>query len=239
MTLPSGDSERLATLLTSLLGRVGPASPAPESVHGTVEPLVHMLLYSFLLWESTPAHATDGLAALYASIVDLNELRVAMPQEIVDCVGMRDRASLERADRLRAALNSIYRREHRVSLERLAGASKREVREYLDALDGVPAFVAARVTLLGFHGHAVPIDRRRFDLLVREGVLEPTLTLDEAERWLERQIRASDAEQIVLVLDNWREPVTPTETLRKPGNKKPAAKAPRGAATPQPKKKDA
>ena len=236
MSLPSGDSEKLATLLTALLGKVEPAIPAPPRRHEAVEPLVHMLIYSFMLWESTPATATAALDGLYGSIIDLNELRVALPDELAECMGQRDRASRERADRLRAVLNNIFRLEHRVSLERLADKSKREVREYLDALDGMPPFVAARATLLGFHGHAIPLDHRLFDMLMGEQVIDPALSLEEAERWLERQIRASDAEQIVLVLESWREDGAERKPPRAARTKKAGPKAPRTAAARQTKK---
>ncbi len=205
MTAPIGDSDRLASLLTSLLGTIEPAEVVPARGHSGIAPLIDLLVYSFLLWESTPALATVARANLHDSIIDTNELRVSMPDEIETWIGMRDRVSQERAERLRASLNTIYRREHIVTLDNLVSASKREVRDYLDTLEGITPFVAARVTLFGFHGHAIPTDRKLCALLMREKVLSPGLLPDDAERWLERQIRASDAEQIVLVLDAWRD----------------------------------
>jgi hypothetical protein len=226
MTSPSGDGDKLAALLTSLLGKGETAPVFPEREHECVEPLVGCLIYSFLLWESAPKAAAAAFDSLCAWIIDPNELRVALPQEIVEWTGAKDRAALERADRMRASLNALFQREHRVTLTHLESKPKREVREYLESLEGMPAFVAARVTLFAFHGHAIPMDRTLFDLLVGEGVLEPSLALDEAERWLERQIRASDAEKIVPVLEAWRDA---------PPNPRPGAKAPK----PKPAKKAA
>lgn len=219
MTSPGGDSDRLASLLTSLLGTIEPAVVIPEFEHEGIDPLVDLLLYSFLLWESTPTLATEARANLHESIIDTNELRVSMPDEIEAWIGMKDSVSLERAERLRASLNAIYRREHTVTLQNLGTAPKREVREYLDTLEGMTPFVAARVTLFGFHGHAIPADRKLCALLVHEGVLKPEVSPEDAERWLERQIRASDAVQIALVLDAWREDpekrISPVNTDKK------------------------
>lgn len=224
MTPPSGDGDRLAALLSALLPKVSPGPAAPECTHEGLGPLIALVIYSFLLWESTPQTAGAAFTELCTRIIDPNELRVALPEEIVEWTGYKDGCAIERADRLRASLNALFRREHRVSLAHLENLSKREVREYLDGLEGMPSFVAARVTLFGFHGHAVPIDRRLFDLLVGEGVLDPGLPLDEAERWLERQIRASDTEQIVPVLEAWRD-VAKRPAPRKSGAKKPPRKA--------------
>lgn len=237
MTTPGGDGDRLASLLTRLLGEVEPAVASPECGHETIEPLVHLLVYSYLLWESTPTVSSVAIDRLYGSIVDPNELRVSMPQEIEEWIGVRDPVSLERAQRLRASLNSIYRREHLVTLEALASASKREVREYLDALEGMPSFVAARVTLFGFHGHAIPTDQRLCALLEREDVLAPGLATAEVERWLERQIRASDGEQIVLVLDAWRDSANAQQpTGGRAGKRSRARAAKTGDPSPTPKR---
>lgn len=238
MTPPSGDGDKLAALLTSLLGKVEPAPVFPPREHECIEPLVGCLLYSFLLWESTPKSATAAFDALCEWIIDPNELRVALPEEIVEWTGAKDRVALERADRLRAALNALFRREHRVTLTHLESKSKREAREYLDGLEGMPPFVAARVTLFAFHGHAIPTDRTLFDLLAGEGVLEPSLAIDEAERWLERQIRASDAEQIVPLLEAWRDAAPKRKPAAKTAKPKATKKTAR-KASPKGSKKDA
>ncbi len=220
MTPPTGDSDRLASLLSTLLGKVEPAPPIPDGVDHDFDPLVHMVIYSFMLWESAPGPAAEALASLYKSIVDLNELRVALPKEIVAWIGMRDDAAAERADRLRAVLNGVYQREHSVSLTSVSAMSKREARAYLDTLEGMPPFVSARTTLYGLHGHAIPVDRWLRERLIAEGVIDETVSMDEAERWLERQIRASDAEQIVPVLEGWRAVAPKPKTRSKRSTRK-------------------
>ena len=230
MTPPTGDGDRLASLLSRLLGEVKPAAAGPSGTHEEVEPFTNQLLYSFLLWESSPSKADAALAGLHEAIIDSNELRVALPEEIIAWTGSKDRLAWERAERLRAVLNGIYRREHRVSLASLGEKPKREVRAYLDGLHGMPSFVAARMTLFGFHGHAIPVDRWLIDRFTAEGVFEPGISVTEAEGWLERQIRASDAEQIVPVLEGWREvsdkpaPKAKKRTRKKAGTKSRAKK---------------
>lgn len=209
MSAAGGDVDKLTEVLKRLLKEQSPADRVPAQGFEGYEPACTMLVYSFLLWESTPRQAAAGLQRLGEAIIDLNDLRVAMPAEIAEVTGMRDGLAGERTARLRAVLNDIFRREHLVTLSRLESISKREVRDYLDALEGMPLFVSARVTLLGFGGHAIPIDGRLQKMLASEGVLESGIAPDDAERWLERQIRATDAVDIALLLEGWREPDRP------------------------------
>lgn len=203
--MSSGDTaQKLRDLLAKLETSVTPACPVPMGPPQDVERGTHLLLYSFMIWESEPATAAGWLSRLYAEIIDPNELRVALPEEICHWCGDDDGHSRERAARLRACLNDIYRREHEVSLARLGAVSKREVREYLDSLEGVPSFVAARVSLLGFGSHATPLDLRLHRMLGAQGAIDGTGDLIEAERWLERQIRASESEHVALLLEGWR-----------------------------------
>lgn len=205
MSGASNDVNKLTAVLNRLLKEHTPSARMPEAALERIEPACALLVYSFLLWESTPEQAAAGLERLGESIIDLNDLRVAMPTEIVETAGMRDSRAHERAERLRATLNDIYCREHVVTLARLETVSKREVRDYLDGLEGMPPFVAARMTLLGFGGHAVPLDARLQQLLTSEGVFQAGIPLEQAEHWLERQIRATDAEEIALLLEGWRD----------------------------------
>ena len=71
--------------------------------------------------------------------------------------GDRTVAGLDRFRRLRAVLRNVYLREHAVTLERLADAGKRDAKKYIDSLDGMVPYVAARVLLLCFDVHGVPV----------------------------------------------------------------------------------
>jgi len=196
-------------VLAALLGECGkrfvPSVTAPPHKPDEVGPAIHLLLYSFMLWESTPTPAAQSLARLYDSFVDLNELRVAFAHEIAESLGQADVYAAERAERVRATLNDMYAREHAVSIDHLAEAPKREVRDYLESLEGMPGFVAARVTLLCFGGHAIPVDALLADKLCEAGVIAPSVSPDKAGRWLERHIRAGQAHEAVLLMDAWRE----------------------------------
>lgn len=195
-------SVRLGSFLKALRG----ALDTPEPVKPAEPPAdpIDEFIWSFLLWESTAPKAEHALRRIRAATVDFNELRVSLPGEIRAMLGDRYPLVSERAVRLRAALDDIYRKERAVSLARLRSLTKRESRRALDEIEATPAFVAARVQLVSIGGHAAPLDQRTFDLLRREGVFgDDSLTLRDASHLLARHVKASEALRTHLLLQAW------------------------------------
>jgi len=205
--------------------------PVPEWCDGSLDEF----LLSFLMWESTTAKARAALRRLRECVVDYNELRVCLPHELADFMGDRYPRAQERAERLHAALTDLYRREHAMTLARLAEAPKRDALAYLASLDGVPPYVPARVLLTSLGGHAIPVDERLLTLLVSEGVFDASASIESAASWLERHVRATEALQTHLLLQGMsdegpakkdRKPArTRTETPSRQGTKKSRAKS--------------
>lgn len=203
---PTDPSKALASLLKKLSSRYPDATPEPlgAGVEEGVDPLLHLFVYSFLLWDATSGQARAALKRLRDNFVDFNELRVAFADEIAASFGERYPRGYERALRLRSSLHDIFNREHALTLGRIAELSKREARGYLESLDGTPAYVSSRVFLLGLGGHAIPVDQRIADLLAEEAVLSDDVTdADSAASWLERHVRAGEAAHTATILQAW------------------------------------
>lgn len=192
MTTPDA-AKRFATLLKKLKGVTPLPEPLPEPAPVWLEPGVEELIFSMLVWDARSSQAREALARIRAGVVDYNELRVCFPEEIRQLLGDRYPKAAERAARVRAALNDIYKREHKVTLQPVLSAGKRDARQYLETLDGVPTFVAARVFLSACGGHAMPVDDRIRDFLVEEGVIAPSEEAEAVSGWLERQLKAGEA----------------------------------------------
>lgn len=163
------------------------------------------LVYSLLVWEAGASKAAAAARRLQEGVVDINELRLCLEDEIVRLIGPRYPRAAERAARLRAALNHVFHDAHTVSLAHLKTMSKREARTYLEAITGMPPFATARVLLLSLGGHAFPIDRRLHRVLAEEEAVEPATYDDAAGVWAERQIRAGDARDAYLLLEAYAE----------------------------------
>jgi hypothetical protein len=176
---------------------------APVAVIDEAEPVLSELVRSVLAWEAPGGKAAAALKKIESHVVDYNELRVCLPDEMVAMIGERYPRALERAQRLRAMLGELYARSHTVSLEHLTAMNKREARVYLDSLDGMMPFVAARVTLLCMGCHAAPMDERMLAALTAAGAVEPGTTTDAAAGLLERRVRAGELANIYVRLQAW------------------------------------
>jgi endonuclease III len=184
----------------ALLKRVGPAT-GPQ-VAGAEDPVV-VLVLSYLMWESTTPWALEAYRRLQASSTDFNDVRVTMPAEIAEVIGDRSPVADERAHRLRATLRDIYQREHQVSLAHLTKQGKRDIRKYIETLDGVMPYVAARVLLLCFDTHAIPVDEQLRRALIAAEVADAEADLAGVASWLNRQVKANEAVQTHHQLQAW------------------------------------
>ncbi|MFK7883047.1 MAG: hypothetical protein AB8F26_02545 [Phycisphaerales bacterium] len=206
--------------------RLGPAAPDPSLAFlpDGEDPMVLQLVYSLLLWESSHDSAQTSLTHLRTELCDFNELRVCSPIEVAAILPKECGRREERADRICTALGHVFLREHALNLASLNAMTKREARQYLDATDGLPSFVAARMMLVSLGGHAFPADARLVGVLHRIGVLktdkEPA---DDLAVKLERSVRAADSPRVYGLLEMQAaiDP-GPTKTSKRRSSKKPA-----------------
>lgn len=230
-------ARKLAQLLKKLKpkadGEPEAARPAPSPPEWA-DPLVDELIFSFLSWDAGLAPARNAIRKLHEAVVDYNELRVFLPDELAQHIGARYPRAAERAQRLRASLADLYKREHAVTLRHLADAPKRDARLYLESLEGMPHYVAARVILIGLGGHAIPVDERILDILVAESITDENSTPEAASAWLERHVRAADALSTYLLLQALADEGRPRREPRPAAPKKaPAARKKQNAKSPE------
>ena len=173
--------------------------PDPEESNDAIE----ILIKSFLIWDSTTAKASAAYKRIMDQVVDYNDLRVTMSHEIAEWIGPRYPRAQERCQRIRAALQHTYKREHAVSLDRLHNLGRREVKHYLRSLDGITPYVADRVTLLCFEAHCVPVDERLRQALIAAAVCHDTVTVNDLSSWLARQVKAANGTATHHALQVW------------------------------------
>ncbi|MBU6414203.1 MAG: hypothetical protein KGS45_12100 [Planctomycetes bacterium] len=202
----SAENKKLASLLKRLRAQhtaATVANRAPDFGFEDADPVVREVMYSLLLWETTSSNARSAFRKLTETFLDVNHLRVAMPDEIGAALGERYPKALERASRLRAVLFDVFKRENGLAMSRVTAASKRDARTYLDSLEGMPPFAAARVAAVSMGVHAFPVDDRLLRLLTQEKVVEPALSAAEAGRWLEHHVPVAESEGLVDLLQHW------------------------------------
>ncbi|MFI4898276.1 MAG: hypothetical protein ACIARR_10670 [Phycisphaerales bacterium JB059] len=199
--------DALIKRLTSADPQAGATPPPPEGA----DRLVHELVFAFMLWEAGPALAADAIRSITDAFVDYNEARIGMSDELADLLPKKYPLAEERCRRLRVVLNTVFSREHALSLQSLDDMPKREGRAYLESIEGMTPFVASRVTLIGLSAHAFPVDRRLVSILTGAGVCDAEESPESLASKLERYYRAGQAAPAYLALEG-AEPVEAKKT---------------------------
>jgi len=162
--------------------------PEPKQPQDPLRALVR----AAMSFDMPDAKADEAMRHIEREFVDLNELRVATDLEIQELLGTRYPAIERRVEMITRSLNNIFEREHTLNLDRLKAVSKRDARQFLRELPDIHPFVEAYVMLYGFDGHAFPLDEEILDYLREQGIVEDGATLDDAQRFIEHQLKAEE-----------------------------------------------
>lgn len=160
-----------------------PVAPTPDPstlLPGAVDMPTAELVFSMLVWEAGVPAAVSAARRVAEQFVDINELRVALVDEIEDTIGLTDVYATERAQTITDTLYHVFDTEDAVSIDRVARAGAHEGRPYLDAIEALPEFVVDRVSLLVFGEPRVPIDDRLRSVLVERGIISTETPVTDA-----------------------------------------------------------
>jgi len=169
--------------IKKLLAGLEKSSPAPPENPDAFEVLVRSVLEA----NATAKLVEKGMAALAEEFVDFNELRVAPPKEIVDCLGRDYPEARRKAMEINQVLNGLFTRMNRLSLDHVAEMTKRDIRRHLGEL-GLCPYAAACMMLFVFEGHAIPVDENLVDCLAMDGYVDPEADCEDVQGFLERII---------------------------------------------------
>lgn len=184
----------------ALLKKVKDAHQAPEPI--ACDPVTQLVL-AYLQWNSTRKLALAAHEKLMKQVVDNNDLRVSHPYELIQAIGEDYPHAEERAARLHEALQEIFVREHMVSLDAVLAQGKKQAKAYLENIPGMVSYVANRVMLLSAGAHVMPVDDVLRARLIGEEVVDSEASNEEIAAFLERQIKAGEAVQVHLLLEEW------------------------------------
>ncbi|MCC6909659.1 MAG: hypothetical protein IT430_17110 [Phycisphaerales bacterium] len=115
---------------------------------------------------------------LRGRVVDLNEVRVCLSDQIQTLIGDRYPRSRKRASRTRRALRDLHRRELSVSIDHLLETPASDASAYLMGLDGMLPYTANFTCLNGVSHPVIPIDDRLHAALIEEGIADTAASPD-------------------------------------------------------------
>lgn len=186
-------SKKLHALVKRLRAKHPEPAPTVTPAWDGAEPLVAELVFALLLADSSSSVAARAFHGLQSTFVDVNDLRIALSDEIAEQLGEGDAQRHERAARIKAALMDVYQREHATSLASLTDAGKRETRHYLESLSGITPFVVSRLNLLHLSGTGLPVDETLLKRLHAERAVEAGATCQAAGEWIPKQFEPGQA----------------------------------------------
>jgi endonuclease III len=185
-----------------------------------VEPVTQLII-SFLEYNATRSMASKAFENVMAQMVDINDLRITLPKELIAIIGDGYPEVQERIVRMRESLYEIYRREHCVSMESIRGRNKKQVANYLQTLPGMVPYVSSQVMLLNYGFHAVPIDDRMAEMLRSEGVVDEHSTTEDISHFIERLVKSGDGVAVHAAMRAWADRKSQTlVTAAKDGEKR-------------------
>lgn len=156
-----------------------------------MDPLV-AIVRGTLSMDADDAQVEEAMARIDAEFVDINELRVATELEVADLIGDHHPKIDEKTTILRTTLHAVFDREQILKFDRVKELKKAEIRQFFRDMETMPPFVEAFVTLHAFDTAAFPVDDAILDLLVAEGVIDEGTTHEDAQAFLEHQVKADD-----------------------------------------------
>lgn len=186
--------------LAVLLNAVRSAPPPPP--HPCSTP-TESLVWGFLAWECPQSRAAAGYERLRSRVVDLNEMRVCLTDEIQGMIGERYSRSRMRASRIRRVLRDIHRREFNVAIDRLRETPASDAAAYLLGLDGMLPFVATFTCLHGLGHPVIPVDPRMHSALIEEGIADTTASPEEISEAITEDIELEECAAMHLRLWAW------------------------------------
>ncbi|MBL7133721.1 MAG: hypothetical protein ISS78_06455 [Phycisphaerae bacterium] len=182
--------------IRKIIARAGKAGVAKRDAGadadaGAGEDPFTVLIEGVLQADVVGTNTDKAMAALRKEFVDFNELRVAPVKELAHCLGPRMPHAREKAHMLSTALNAVFYQQERMSMDYMGKMKRRPLRRYLSEL-GLNAYAAGYVILMAFNMPSLPVDDNLLESLKMNGDLPKELGIEEAQRFLERTVRAWD-----------------------------------------------
>ena len=176
----------------------GVRSPGPDLVreilrrlrraHGPLEPPRRLdpleeLVLTILSQNTSDVNRDRAFAALRRRFPTWEAVAAAPEPEVVEAIRPGGLANTK-GPRVQAILREIERREGRLDLSWMAGASDTDVTDYLLSLPGVGPKTAACVLAFSLGRPALPVDTHVHRVAARLGLLEPRTTAARAHEVL-------------------------------------------------------
>ena len=190
----------------------------------TYDDPIEAIIYAILSEKATERQAHSALKKSQKHFVDLNDLRVARPDEICDLYGKETDEIRETGLTLAKVLFAVFDKYHEMTLAPLREEGKRQARQDLEAMNGMTHFVLHYCLLTALDAHAIPVTNRMVEYLHDNELVDPKADASSIEGFLAKQIAAKDALEFYTLLRQASESPSAKKATKKKTTKKKVAK---------------
>ena len=146
--------------------------------------------------------------------VNLNDLRVAPKEEILEVLGSDSSDAKQTAAQLNKMLNNIFIKYHTVSLAALKKMGKRPAKQTIEKIVD-NRFVTEYCFLTALDGHSIPLTDGMVACLKKDKLVYPDADADTIEGFLARQISAKNAYEFYSLLRGHCDSQKPKKKVKK------------------------
>jgi endonuclease III len=190
----------------------------------TYDDPVEAIIYGILSEKVTERQAHTAWKRFKKHFVDLNDLRVARPDEIYDLFGKETEEIRNIGLVLAKVLFSVFDKHHEMTLAPLHDMGKRQARQELEELNGMPRYALGYCMLTGLDAHAIPVTDRMVQYLQAHELVDPKADVATIEGFLAKQVAAKDTMEFHALLRQESESASARKVMAKKSGTKKAAK---------------
>ncbi|MDH7599942.1 MAG: hypothetical protein QHH07_09965 [Sedimentisphaerales bacterium] len=180
-------ASKLRRLLRGLQGSTSKEELADQ------QDLPQALIYGVICEHFSDSHAQQMYRRIIRHFVDLNDLRVSTPEEIMDVWGDRSAMARVAATKLLSLLMTVFNKFHTLDLNAIKKTGKKPAKQFLQALDGISRFALDYSMLTCLGAHAIPVNEQMVQYLKAAELVHPEADMDQICSFLAKVIPAKRA----------------------------------------------
>ena len=129
----------------------------PKVKNVTYENITEAVVRGVILEQISEPSTKSAFKKFDNYFIDLNDMRVSRPEEIMEMLGENSPEVKETALNVITVLRSMFQRYNTINLETMKKMGKKQAKQILEKFDGNTRFAVDYCVLTALGGHAIPL----------------------------------------------------------------------------------
>ena len=172
----------------------------PKVKNVSYDDITKAIVHGIILEKISESAKKSALKKFDDYFIDLNDMRVSRPEEIIEMLGENTPEAKETAMKLIEVLKSVFHRYDTINLETMKKMGKKQAKQILEKFEDNSRFAVDYCVLTALGGHAIPLTSTMTEYLKGNELVHPQAKQQEIEGFLTRQISAKNAYEFYSLL---------------------------------------